>query len=84
MVDDGLVVVLEGAELVVEETAVVVDPVEALVAFVVLDTVVGTEYGFVVDELTPDVVPVVCVVEPLVWLEEIPVDELTPEVVPLV
>lgn len=41
--DDGLVVVLEGAELVVEETAVVVDPVEALEAFVVLDTVVGTE-----------------------------------------
>ena len=79
--DDGLVVVLEGAELVVEETAVVVEPPEA---FVVLDTVVGTEYGFVVDELTPDVVPVVCVVEPLVWLEEIPVDELTPEVVPLV
>lgn len=37
-----------------------------------------------VDELTPDVVPVVCVVEPLVWLEEMPVDELTPEVVPLV
>ena len=64
--DDGLVVVLEGAELVVEETAVVVDPVEALEAFVVLDTVVGTEYGFVVDELTPDVVTVVCVVEPLV------------------
>jgi hypothetical protein len=43
VVDDGLVVVLEDAELVVEEIAVVVDPVEALEAFVVLDTVVGTE-----------------------------------------
>ena len=41
--NDGLVVVLEGAELVVEETTVVVDPVEALEAFVVFDTVVGTE-----------------------------------------
>lgn len=37
-----------------------------------------------VDELPPVVVPMVCVVEPLVWLEEMLVDELTPEVVPLV
>lgn len=37
-----------------------------------------------VDELPPDVVPVVCVVEPLVWLEETPVEELAVEVVPLV
>lgn len=43
VVDDGLVVEPEDAELVVEEIAVVVDPVEPLEAFVVLDTVVGTE-----------------------------------------